>query len=412
METTEKKILVFTSSCHFFTHFYMLIFPVLLLPMTRSLGLPLEQVLPKSFFMYLLYGLLAMPWGFMGDRFSPRIVMGSGIILAGVGFCLTAIIKDLRFLTVTLALVGVGCAAYHPSGLALISKGLRARGRGMGINGLFGNLGIAGAPFAAGILNYLVGWQLTFLILGIMGLVVGSVSLVVPFSVDRNNDRQSGTEISKESHLKLFISLCLVMTVNGLMFRAFTLILPSLMEVRLADTFIRFFGESTAPSTLFARDKASLYAAIITGVAYLIGMAGQIVGGTMADRKELKVTYLIYFASALPFLLLLRFLDGPILMVLAGLFAFFTMGMQPIENSLYSMLTPARWRSLAFGLKFTLVFGIGSLSVFLVNLVDQRWGISSVVTLILFYLVGVILLAAVLNILGRKQSIRHTTHSA
>lgn len=413
MDLTEKKILAFTSFGHFFTHFYMLVFPVLLLPITRSLGMPIEAILPKSFLMYLLYGLLAMPWGFLADRFDPRIVMGSGIVFAGCGFLISGLLRDPAFLALSLALVGIGCAAYHPSGLSLLSKGLRSRGRALGLNGIFGNLGIASAPFAAGALNYALGWQTTLIILGGAGICIGVVCLIVPFSVDRETDKQQASVVSRENVVRLFVNLCAIVTVFGLLYRGFTLILPTFLETRLADTFEAAHAAVTGdgPARIFPEEQGSLLAAMVTGGAYLLGMFGQAVGGRLADRFDLKKAYLGFVCLAVPFLLLLRFGRGPALAVFAGFFAFFTLGLQPIENSLYAMLTPPRWRSLAYGVKFTLVFGIGSLSVFLINKVKVASGLDAVITLLFCYLIVIILGMAVLNILGRKQELKHTHES-
>ena len=60
------------------------------------------------------------------------------------------------------------------------------------------------------------------------------------------------------------------------------------------------------------------------------------------------------------------FIGVEMLLFLAmGIYLLFTLGMQSIENSLISRLTPDRWRSTAFGLKFILTFGIGALGVVL-----------------------------------------------
>ena len=408
MESNERKILAFTSFGHFFTHLYMLVFPVLLLPITRSLGIPLEEILPKSFLMYLLYGLLAMPWGYLSDRFNPRIVMGSGIILSGAGFLISGALKNPSFLPLSLALVGIGCAAYHPSGLSMLSKGLKSRGKAMGLNGIFGNLGIATAPFAAGLLNYAVGWQSTLLILGVAGVGIGVICLIIPFSVDRDTDRQKGSELKKGNVLKLFIALCAAAIFSGLLFRGFTLILPSYLETRLSAAFESIYAllGKARESGVLSSEQGSLFAAVIAGCAYLIGMAGQIVGGKLADRFELKKTYLLFLFLALPFILLLRFGSGFGLIAFAGMVTFFTLGMQPVENCMFAMVTPPRWRSVAYGMKFTLTFGVGSLSVFLVSIVQDKWGIEAVILLLASYLVMTILLIANLNILGRNQPLR------
>ena len=71
-------------------------------------------------------------------------------------------------------------------------------------------------------------------------------------------------------------------------------------------------------------------------------------------------------------------LDQLPLLAASSLYVFFALGMQPIENSLFAVLTPERWRSTAYGLKFVLTFGVGSSAVWMVRGVASSWGWSSV----------------------------------
>ena len=91
----------------------------------------------------------------------------------------------------------------------------------------------------------------------------------------------------------------------------------------------------------------------------------------------MRWAYLTFFVSALPFLLLMTMLQGLPLVVVAGGFVLFSLGMQPIENSLVAVLSPPRWRSVTYGVKFTLVFGAGSLAVYMVGFVEGRHGIDA-----------------------------------
>jgi hypothetical protein len=81
--------------------------------------------------------------------------------------------------------------------------------------------------------------------------------------------------------------------------------------------------------------------------------------------------------------------------------------MQPIENSLLAYLTPARWRSVSYGAKFTLTFGAGAFAVKIVGAVEQGYGIDSVIFLVAGFLILVILSVGVFLRLSRGQSIRH-----
>ena len=413
MDTIERRILTFTSIGHFFTHFTMLLFPPLATTIARDLGLELDRVFFISFLMYLLYGVGAMPWGYLADRWNPRLVLVSGIIMAGIGLVGAGIIRNPTLLPLTLAVVGLGNAAYHPAGLSLVSKGIRSRGRGMGLNGVFGNFGIALAPFMAGILGWTVGWRLTFIIFGTAGILGGLSIALVPFSVSRLIDRQKGQSVSGSKAITLFIILCVAVISAGLMYRSFTLILPSWLEGRFIEEFNNFgniFDSINVQSTDMG--KSSLIAAIVSGMTMVIGMGGQLVGGIIADRIDLRKAYLLFFLLALPFLLAARFVSGWMTLPFIGLFSFFALGMQPIENSLYSMLVPPRWRSSGFGIKFTITFGIGSLAVFIVSKIEPLRGLDGVMTLTALYLLLTVITSGFLLLVSRGDSIKHLHEEA
>jgi hypothetical protein len=127
----------------------------------------------------------------------------------------------------------------------------------------------------------------------------------------------------------------------------------------------------------------------------------------VADRYSLKWAYFIIFSSALPFILTANLVGNTLLLPATGLFVFFTVGMAPVENSLIAFLTPARWRSMSYGIKFTLTFGAGAFAVKIVGAVQQRYGIDSVFILVAGFLAVVILSIGVFLILSRGQQIRH-----
>ena len=85
----------------------------------------------------------------------------------------------------------------------------------------------------------------------------------------------------------------------------------------------------------------------------------------------------------------------------------FSLGMQPIENSLVAMLTPPQWRSVSYGVKFTVVFGAGSLAVHLVSFVDESHGLDAVILLLSFFLAMVIAMTTILLLASRRARVRH-----
>ena len=143
----ERRILMVTCYGHFLSHFNMLAFPAILLPLASRLEMPMAGVLGLSFWMYMLFGLTALPWGLVADRWkaSPLMIL----FFSGSGVCglIAAVTMDYPVaLSISLAGIGLFSGIYHPAGLGLISKEIRRVSVGMGYNGMFGNLGLATAP--------------------------------------------------------------------------------------------------------------------------------------------------------------------------------------------------------------------------------------------------------------------------
>jgi len=409
MNPQERRILFFSSATHFLTHFYMLVFPALVMPMSRDLGLPLASILNISFWMYLLYGILALGWGWISDHWGHRWALNTGVLLSAAGFVMAGFVNSLVLISASFALVGIGCSAYHPSGLALLSQGIRQRGRAMGINGVWGNIGMASAPFVVGILNFLIGWRRGVVILGGLGLAIGIVASLSPFSVQRGSEAKKVERLSSSTALKLFVVFCVGVVFSGLMYRSFTVILPAFLESRLGN-FTGWFQGIISRRFSAVRDVPAFQTLVATLSAtgvYVLGILGQAVGGRVADRYSLKWSYFIYFCAAMPFILAAGLLHSVLLIPAAGMFVLFAVGMQPIENSLLAYLTPARWRSLSYGIKFTLTFGAGAFAVKIVGAAERSFGIESVAFLVAGFLALVLLSIGVFLYLSRGQSIRH-----
>ncbi len=72
MNKNEKCILINMNFGHFLSHFNMLVFPGLVIPLSIYLKMDIKDILPLSFYMYLLFGLSALPWGILGDKIRAK----------------------------------------------------------------------------------------------------------------------------------------------------------------------------------------------------------------------------------------------------------------------------------------------------------------------------------------------------
>jgi len=376
---------------------YILVFPAVTIPIVLSLGMELENVLRLSFYMYLLYGIGALPAGYLADRWQARKLMLFGVHAMGAGLLLAGVFPSPEIMPWALMIVGVGASIYHPAGLALISRTVRRRGYALGVNGIWGNMGIAAAPLLTGVLTWLYGWETAFQILGLSAIVI---ALGLGFvRVDETPLAEKKVEgASDNDTARFFVILCVALVMGGLAYRGNTVILPAYLELKTT-----FFATAMSSLSYFeTHGTATLAATTLTSIVMLLGVAGQLIGGRMADRWDLRYAYLVIQAAAVPFLLAMAFVDDVLLAVCAGLYVMFSLGMQPIENSLVAALTPSRWRSVAFAVKFILTFGVGASSVYLVGFVKTTWSLEAVY----IFLAGIALLL-VLSIIGLVAASRH-----
>jgi MFS family permease len=164
------------------------------------------------------------------------------------------------------------------------------------------------------------------------------------------------------------------MALGGIAYRGQTLVMPAYFQERI-DFLDQVVGTFEWLPSLGTKTVA---ATLLTSVAYLAGIFGMLLGGSLADRFDLRRVYVLFHGLSVPLLVALGYLSNLPLLVCAVGYAFFAFGMQPVENALVAVLTPRRLRSTGYGLKFILTFGLGSLAVYLVGLWQQQGGLAAV----------------------------------
>ncbi len=382
----EHRILLITCPGHFFTHFFTLALPAIAIPLTTAFGMPLEDVVTLSFWMYLLYGVLALPAGLAADRWRAKPMLVAGIAIMGVGLIVAGAFPSPTIMTAALAFVGMGASIYHPAGLALISRTVRLRGVAMGVNGVFGNLGIALAPLITGVLTWAFGWQAALIALGATGLVTASwlQTIHVDETIRPVTKPVVHDGVPKREMARYFVIICVALVLGGIAYRGNMLLLPAFMEIK--TTFLaNLFERLPLPE---GHSTATFAATVLSSIALFGGLFGQIAGGRLADRADLRRAYLLFHTASFPFILAMAFTGEVALVACAVAYEFFSLGMQPIENSLIAAMTPERWRSTSYAVKFMLTFGVGAWAVYLVAPIKQAYSIEMVYA----FLAGVVFL--------------------
>ncbi len=387
MDDREKKILGITCLGHLLSHLNILVFPALLLPLTGFLNRDMATVLSYSFYMYLFYGLSALPWGMAADRIGARsVLMLFYIGCAGSALCAAVFIYSPVGLTLSLTGIGLFSGVYHPAALGWITKEIRRMSLAMGINGIFGSMGLAAAPIMAGVVNWLYNPRAVYFALAGVN-VAGAVWLALAPASRKADGAAPVPKGPSNGSLKAFLILLVAMMFGGVVYRGATVTIPAYFELKNTDLFrwiSTLFGEGISPN---------LVATTTASAIYLLGMIGQYVGGRTAEHFELRRSYFFFHAMTVPLALVMAATVDAILVFFTLAYFFFLTGMQPIENTLVAKFTPRRLISSAYGIKFVFTFGIGSVAVKMVEWVQAGYGIERVFTALA--LVSVLLVATI-----------------
>jgi len=344
------------------------------MPMSREMGLAISDVFPIGFMMYMLYGALALPAGYLADHWSKVAVLKVCVLGMSISAFSASYSSSVAGFTLSLAMLGLFCGLYHPAGLGLIASETEKQGAAHGINGIFGNIGIAAAPLGSGIILLALNWRWAYWIAGLVGLAILAFIFALTTNHEPDHGRYLKRSVSKnrDGYLKYFVVLCACVVNAGLIYRANLTALPSYFELRaesLLETITGFAGSG-------AGDAMSGASAILVSSLFIFSMVGQYAGGWIADNFDLRKAYFFFHLASVPFIIGMALsFEIPLYISAAGM-VFFNLGMLPIENSLLSRFIPGDWLSTGYGIKFTLTFGVGSLALYQVAFLDKLGGLQ------------------------------------
>ena len=373
--------MAFSNIGHLLTHLLMLLYPTVVLALEGRWGLTYGELLTLSVPGYVLYGLAALPAGWLGDRWSAEAMMVIFFLGSGAAAIFTGLADSPLALGLGLGLIGVFGAIYHPVGVAWLVRNAENRGRVLGWNGIFGSIGVGAASFVAAALISVGSWRAAFIVPGMVCLAVGAaLSFFVRSGhvVARKTDRKPEPEPGRADIRRAFIVLSVTMLSAGTIWQVLTVMMPKLFDQRLAGL--------THGGMLGTGGFVSL--------VFLVSGAMQIVGGFLADRYSLRRIYLLAWAAQIPVLfVVMRMAELPLFAAITLIFCLEVIT-SPAENSLLVRYTPGRWRATAFGAKFVLSIGVAAAGVPLVGIIHDATGDFVWLFAILGVLATIVVIAA------------------
>lgn len=357
--------MVFSNVGHSFSHMFTVLYATAVLYLPKVFDMPYGELLSLSSLGLVLFGVAALPAGWLGDRWSQIGMMVVYFFGIGAGAIVVGMAEDRLGLFIGLTLIGLFASIYHPVGIAWIVAWARKQGLSLGINGVFGNLGGALAPVFVGVMIDFVSWRAAFILPGMISIICGLALLAVwraGWIRDVTSDRVSTGPAETRDFYRVFVILTITMACTGFVYSGLTHTMPKLMELGLSKAYASSYTE------------IGIFVGIVSGFASLSSIAG----GWMADRYSARSIYIVFWLLQIPVLLLLVSLTDMSLLFGILLLMCFILAFAAAENMLVARYTPFQWRSLAYGAKFVLALGIGGLTVHLAGwLFDRDGGFAS-----------------------------------
>jgi MFS family permease len=372
MDAARRQIW-FVNAAHVFTHYGLLILATAVLAMVlqepEDFGTVYGPILALGTGMFVVYGLGALPMGWLAERLGrPGLMagffLGTGAAMVGAGFA-----PGPFWLALALAVMGGFSAIYHPIGTAMLVDAAGEKvGASMGINGAFGNLGVALAPAATAFVAATLGWRYAFILPGLASIGFGLLYLREG-SHDVAKARAAGRPfpaIPPAVVRRAVVVLLTLAAISGFVFNTFTLLLPKLMQERLANS----------PDLLPVIGLLAFLATICGGLT-------QFTVGRLIDRNTLKRVFLPLACVQMPGLALLSVAEGFWVLPLSGLIAAAIFGQVTVNETMTARYVAPALRTKLYSIRFFVGFlGAAASSPIIAWLHGATGGLGAVLALL------------------------------
>ncbi|BEI36039.1 MFS transporter [Polynucleobacter sp. HIN6] len=378
---SHSKIILYMNIAHFIDHYAMLIFAAAVIVIAPTFGMTYGELLPYATPGFIAFGAGSLFSGWLGDKWSRRNMMaiffvGMGLALAGISLVQTPIQLGALLLA-----VGVVASIYHPVGTAMLISNVDKLGKEMGINGMWGNFGVASSALVTGVINEYFGWRAAFWVPGIVCLIIGFLFMRdVPRSADGISKKSAaGTaRVPKSVMIWVVASLIITIIASSITFNSVTVALPKIFQERLSN---------------LTSNTAAL--GTITFLVYLFGALSQYIIGHLLDRHSLKNVFLPLALMIVPALFLASTMTDYGLILLAIVIIAAVFGQVTVNDTMLGKYTVDEWRGRAYSARYFLGFTAAGLSVGLVSILYNQGGfdlmLKSIAALSLFTILGAVI---------------------
>jgi MFS family permease len=350
---------------HAIDHLFLLIFATAVAAIAADWGMVWQDLMPYTVGAFTMFGLGSLPAGRLGDLWGRRAMMVVFFLGMGTSGLLVGFASGVWSLAAALTLMGVFASIYHPVGIPMLVQHAKNPGFTIGVNGLFGNLGIAIAAILTGFLVKNVGWRAAFAVPGALALLGGVLFLLlVPKEEMAPAKRpKKSVDLPRAVMARVLLVMTLAAISSSLIFNFTTNGNGHLLTERLR-------GMIDDPARI----------GVLLAIVYTIASVAQLVVGKLIDRYPLKWVYLPIVAMQVPLFLLAAGAGGWALYLVVVAFMIFVFGAIPFVDAMIVQYVDDRMRSRVAGIRLAVSFGVSSLAVYLLGPTVKAAGFGTLLT--------------------------------
>ena len=359
----------FLNAGHFFDHMFVLIFAtVVALSLTTEWGMTYSELILYATPGLVAFGALAVPVGWLADKWSRESMMAIFFIGIGASTAFTALAETPLQIGIGLLFIGIFAAIYHPVGIAMVVNGREKTGIPLAINGIFGNMGIAAAALMTGLMIDIDGWRAAFVLPGLISISFGFAYIIFIRSsrTPQIAEFESGATankvgikpmaIDRRLIIRTFSVVLITTAIGGFIMRSTTFTLPKIFDERLIDF-------ASSPTLIGS------YSFLVFSLAAF----GQLAVGYLIDRYSIKLIFAVVAALQAIFFVIMVNLTGMPALFLSFGFMFVVFGQIPINDVLVGRITRSEWRSRAYALRYLMTFSVSATAIPLIAWVHAEW---------------------------------------
>ncbi|MGJ4909733.1 MFS transporter [Bradyrhizobium sp. HKCCYLS2033] len=356
---SPRRVIGFVNAAHFIDHYAMLIFAAAVIIMGPALGMAYADLLPYATPGFIAFGAGSLLTGWLGDRWSRRHMMLIFYLGIGLSMISVGLVQTPWQLGAALLAIGLFASIYHPVGTAMLVSYADRLGRDMGLNGVFGNLGVASSALVTGVVGQYLGWRFAFIVPGVITVGIGLVFALAVAHEDRRGSKQAAAQarVARDQMWRVVLALLLVVIAISTTFNAITVALPKLFAERLA-------GLTQSPALL----------GVIAAGVYVFGAMTQYTIGRLLDRHALKTIALPLSLVLAPLLYLAADARDWALIVASIGIVMGAFGQVTVNDAMVGKYTAEEWRSRAYAVRYFIGFTAAGASVGLVAWLYEHGG--------------------------------------